>query len=90
VAIPNYPKPASQWLANQLAQVKATAAVSVSGGTSYVIEFPVRKPGETEPEHKRGETVGIEGNLAFDHEGNATGLSGWGQASFKTGSWVEL
>jgi hypothetical protein len=88
--MPAYTKPPSQWLAQQLAAIKGTAAAASAPGTQYVIECPRRKAGDKEPEHKRGVSVAITGNLAFDHKGNSTGLTGWGQAVWNGTKWVKV
>jgi hypothetical protein len=90
--MPAYPLPADQWFANQLAAVKGTAQLLNSGGTEYVVEYPKRKAGDTRKESERGVSVAITGNLEYDHKGNKTGLLGWGQAVYNTGTskWVKV
>lgn len=89
--MPAYAPRADKWLGRKLTDVKQTAAANTAGSTDYTIEYPARKAGDERPEHERGVSVGIIGNnLAFDHQGNPTGLTGSGAASKKTGSWVKL
>jgi hypothetical protein len=85
-----FAKPVAQRPQNWLAQLRSLAAANAAGGTSYTVEYPKRGAGDTTPESERGVSMGIIGNLSHDHEGNSTGLTGWGQASKKTGSWVKL
>lgn len=85
-----YAKPVAQRPQNWLAQLRGLAAANAATSTQYVVEYPARKAGDKTPESERGVSMGIIGNLTHDHAGNSTGLTGWGQASKKTGSWVRL
>lgn len=89
----NFAKPVNQRPANWLAQLRNLATANAATSTQYVVEYPPRTKKEAEkgiPESERGVCMSIIGNLAHDHAGNPTGLTGWGQASKKTGSWVKL
>jgi hypothetical protein len=96
--VPAYARPASQWLGRKLAEVKQTAAANTAGSTEYVIELPVRKPGDTRPEHKRAISTAITGDIRFDHQGNETklvaegGRAVFGQAVLdpETKEWVQV
>lgn len=86
----NFAKPVAQKPLNWLAQLRSLAAANAATSTEYVVEYPQRKAGDERKESERGVSMGIIGNLSHDHAGNSTGLTGWGQASKKTGSWVKL
>lgn len=88
----NFAKPVAQRPQNWLAQLRALSAANAAGGTSYTVEYPKRKTGDTTPESERGVSVAITGNVETDHEGNATGLAGWGQAvkNTSTGNWEKV
>lgn len=88
----NFAKPVAQRPQNWLAQLRGLAAANAAGGTAYTVEYPKRQAGETIPESERGVSVAITGNVETDHEGTATGLSGWGQAVKNTssGNWEKL
>ena len=71
--------PNNQWLANTIAQNRQAVAALSATQTTYTVD------------PNSGVCQGIQGNLQFDHKGNATGLGNvWGMASFKTGAWVRL
>jgi hypothetical protein len=86
----NFVKPVEQRPQAWLAHLRTLAATSAATTTEYVVEYPPRTAGDTRGESERGVSMGIKGSLTHDHAGNATGLTGWGQASKKTGSWVKL
>ena len=69
-----FAKPVAQRPQNWLAQLRNLAAANAAGGTSFTVIFPKREAGDTRPESERGETMAINGDLRFDHEGNETGL----------------
>jgi hypothetical protein len=75
--MPNYPQPTAQWLAQQLSGLKVDVAALKATKTQYVVD-------------PSGVCQAIVGDITHDHEGNATGLTGWGIASFKTKAWVQL
>lgn len=75
--MPPFQQPSAQWLAQRLAQLARDVAGLKQQTTQYVID-------------SEGNCQAIVGNLTHDHEGNLTGLTGWGLASHKTGSWVKL
>jgi hypothetical protein len=85
-----YVKPVAQRPQQWLANLRGLAATSAATTTEYVVEYPERKAGDTRGESERGVSMGIIGNLSHDHAGNSTGLTGWGQASKKTGVWIKL
>lgn len=67
--MPQYPQPADQWFAQQLAQIKRDLAALKVGGTQFVVD-------------PAGVCRGIIGNLETDTKGEATGLGkSWGIAS---------
>ena len=75
--MPQTPPRNDQWLANQIAQLRADVAALKAQRTQYICT-------------PAGVCVAIIGNLAADQNGVSTGLTGWGIASHRTGSWVQL
>jgi hypothetical protein len=75
-----YAKPVAERPQNWLAQLRTLAAASAATTTQFTVEYPPRKAGDTRPESERGVSVAIIGNLSHDHQGNPTGLTGWGHA----------
>jgi hypothetical protein len=75
--MPDYQQPPEQWFAQRLAALAQDVAALKKQSTQYVID-------------NTGVCQAIIGNLTHDHEGKSTGLTGWGLASYKTGSWVKL
>jgi hypothetical protein len=83
--LPSYPQPTDQWFANLLSQLRQGVAALSAGGTFYVVDPTILNPSAGSPNCKA-----IIGDISHDNFGNSTGLSGWGFASHKTGSWVQL
>ena len=82
--MPAYNQPTANAFALLLAGIQSTARGGVLQTTTYVVDpstITATSPGVCEF---------IVGNVAFDHAGNSTGLTGWGAASHSTGSWVKL
>ena len=73
-----------RWLSDQIEKLWG-AVRGQANQTTFVIDPTVANPSAGHPN-----CVAIIGALEFDNFGNATGLSGWGIASKKTGSWVQL
>ena len=76
--MPAYPSPPQNWLAQQLASLEGKVAALTATSTQYVVS------------PSTGVCEAIVGNVAVDHEGHATGLSGWGVAAFTAGEWQKL
>lgn len=62
------------WLAGQVAQLKRDVAALKAQQTQYVVD-------------SSGTTQAIIGNLAYNPSGNATGLSGFGVATWNGSHW---
>lgn len=73
--MPPYQQPADQWFARQLAELKNDLQAVKKQGTQYVVD-------------PTGVCQAIAGDVTHDHQGNATGLAGWGIAVLHTGPWV--
>ncbi len=74
--MPAYSRPATQWFYDQVTGIKREIAALRATRTQYVTD--------------KGVCQVIIGDISHDHEGTATGLTGWGIASFKTKAWVQL
>jgi hypothetical protein len=57
----------------------------VLAGRKYVLDPSIVNPSAGNPNCKA-----IIGNIKYDNFGNLTTLTGWGIASHKIGSWVQL
>lgn len=77
--------PPNRWLATQFENIWSAIRGLSQNQTTYVIDPTILNPSATNPNCKA-----IIGNIATDNFGNATGLIGWGIASKKTGSWLQL
>jgi len=83
--VPAIHNPPGQWLGNHLNQINKQVRAHGSGGTIYVLNPTILNPSPTNPNCEA-----ITGDISHDNFGNPTGLTGWGHASHKTGSWVAL
>lgn len=72
------------WLSTQFEKLWA-AIRGMQNQTTYVLDPTVANPAAGTPNCKV-----IIGDITRDNFGNSTGLSGWGLASKRTGSWVSI
>lgn len=82
--MPQVPRPANEWFAQQLAQLKAQIAGLQATSTQYITD-----PTITEPSAGKPNCVVIIGDVSHDNFGNSTGLTGWGIASKSSGTWAQ-
>jgi glycine/D-amino acid oxidase-like deaminating enzyme len=76
--VPAYPSPSRQFLARTISRTAGVARALSAGGTTFVVDPTIVNPSATNPNCQA-----IIGSLSVDNFGNATGLSGWGIATFQ-------